>query len=108
TATVNNISGLLVSGTVGGAIGLDKAGAGRLTLTAANTYTGATIVNGGVLQIGDGVTPGASIASSGPVTVNSGGTLTLNLANNETFTNDVTDNNLVILDDAPLSNYTVS
>ena len=48
----------------------------------------------GTLQIGDGATPLASIANSA-VTVNAGATLAINLAPNETFVNNVTDNGAV-------------
>jgi len=51
--------------------GLTVAGGGTLVLTAANTYTGGTIVSGGVLEVGADAT--GSIA--GPVTVSAGGTL---------------------------------
>src|SRR5215813_10210494 len=56
------------SGATGG--GLTKVGSGTLTLTGANTYTGPTLVNGGILNVT------GSLVSA--VTVNSGGMLTGN------------------------------
>ncbi|MCE9614551.1 MAG: autotransporter-associated beta strand repeat-containing protein [Lentisphaerae bacterium] len=67
---------------------LTKDGAGTLTLAATNTYAGTTTVNGGTLLINGSTTPGASVTVNsggalggagslrGPVTVNTGGTLT--------------------------------
>jgi outer membrane autotransporter protein len=54
-----------VPGATGGS--LVKVGTGTLTLSGANTYTGATTVNAGTLAVNGSVTS--------PVTVNSGGTL---------------------------------
>ncbi len=57
------------AGAAGGGVQLEKTGAGTLTLTGTNTYTGTTVVNGGTLTI-NGVKSGA-----GAVSVNAGGAL---------------------------------
>ena len=62
TTTPNGLGG------IGGASSITKDGAGTLTLSANNTYTGATTVNSGALIVN------GSIASSN-LTVNAGGTL---------------------------------
>ncbi len=53
--------------------GLTKLGAGTLTLTGANTYTGDTTVNAGTLAFGNG----GSLTNTSGVTVQGGATLTL-------------------------------
>jgi uncharacterized protein with beta-barrel porin domain len=59
-----------LSSTGGGGLTVaDSAGGGVLTLTKLNTYTGATTITGGILNVT------GSIASSSLTTVNSGGTL---------------------------------
>jgi fibronectin-binding autotransporter adhesin len=47
------ISGVISDGTAGGAVSLAKLGAGTLTLSANNTYSGATTVNGAYAVWGD-------------------------------------------------------
>jgi fibronectin-binding autotransporter adhesin len=89
--TVNNLLGLLISGQVSGTVGLTKAGSGQLTLTAAETYTGSTVVQAGTLQLGNGLIAGSSIAAASPISVQNGGTFALNLRDGETFANAVAD-----------------
>ncbi len=93
--TVNNEAGMLISGVIAGSNALTKAGSGLLTLTGRETYTGATVVAGGTLQIGDGNTAGSSIGSSSSVLVSNSSplasVLAINLRSGETFRNSVTD-----------------
>ncbi|MCX7002076.1 MAG: autotransporter-associated beta strand repeat-containing protein [bacterium] len=66
---VNNINGRVINKVLqngGGGGGLVKLGAGTLTLTANNTYTGATIVSNGTLRVH------GSISASSGVTVDGG------------------------------------
>ena len=88
-ASANTFGGTLQDGS--GALALTKAGAGTLTLSGnTNSYTGGTIVSGGVLNVtnttgsatgtgavtvGGLTTLGGAGFISGAVTVNSGGTL---------------------------------
>ncbi len=57
--------------------GITKAGAGTLILNAANTYSGATTVNQGTLQIGTGGTTG-DLGTSALINVRTGSTLVVN------------------------------
>ncbi len=76
TVGSNNLStiveGVISDGGISGGVGgsLIKVGLGTLTLSGSNTYTGATTINAGTLEV-DG-----SVAPSSGVTVNSGATLT--------------------------------
>lgn len=69
------------------ASGLTKTGAGTMTLSATNGYTGATVISAGTLQIGNGVTDG-SIATSSGITNNAN--LGFNLAGAHTYANAIT------------------
>jgi autotransporter-associated beta strand protein len=81
TITVSNNT-LEIDGTVSDTAGLTKAGAGTLLLTAANTYTGNTTVNGGILEVSQ-----ATLATNSTITVASGATLQMDFA----VTNTVSD-----------------
>ena len=50
----NTAGNAVFAATLGGTQSLVKAGAGKLILTGANTATGATFINQGTLQVGDG------------------------------------------------------
>lgn len=83
-----NISAVVSNG------GLTKAGAGTLTLSAANTYAGTTTISEGKLQLGDGAANGS--LGSGNVVNNS--TLAFKYGSNDIFSNNVSGSgNLTVL-----------
>jgi autotransporter-associated beta strand protein len=71
--STNTTTELLVTAPISGTAGaVIKAGDGTMALNATNTYTGATTVNAGVLQVG---VAGVGTTGAGATTVNSTGTL---------------------------------
>ena len=98
TFTVNAGSTSSIGNVISGGFGLTKAGAGNLTLTGLNTYTGTTTISAGTLTVATGasmssgalsVATGANLVlnsnattsvltGSGNVTIGNGATLTLN------------------------------
>ena len=77
----NSASPLTVSGTISGAAALTTTGSGLITLSGNNTYTGATIVNGGTLALAGAVVSGGTAATLVPtsnLTINSGAVVTVN------------------------------
>ncbi len=104
-----------ISSVLAGTTGLNKNGAGTLTLnntTAANTFTGGTIINGGIVSLGTGgtaaVTSRVDALGTGAVTVNSGATLRLWIKNDvaNTIANNLTVNGGTILNQD--GNHTMS
>ena len=82
TSEVANITGIGGSWTnIGGFI---KAGAGTLTLSGVNSYTGNTTVNQGTLSLGDGTT-NTALVDTADVTVAAGCTLNLNYNGTDTI-----------------------
>lgn len=76
----NTLTGAIIDGTSAGDI--VKTGNGTLRLTAANTYTGGTLVSAGTLIVGDGATGGSIV---GNVKVGTDGTLAFDRSDDVTF-----------------------
>ena len=68
-AGANAIGGALGDSALGGKLNVAKSGSGTWVLTGANTYTGATTVNGGVLAM-----TAAGVPAASAITVNTGAT----------------------------------
>ena len=73
-----SFAGVLQNGTGGGALSLTKSGGGTLSISGANTYTGATMVTGGTLS-------GNAASLPTNVAVSSGANLTLNQTSDGSF-----------------------
>ncbi len=81
TLTFTGSGNTLVTGIIGGnAGGIAKSGTGTLTLSNANTYTGATSVTAGTLRITDANALGG--ATGGTISVGTNSTLSMNLNGN--------------------------
>jgi autotransporter-associated beta strand protein len=74
TLNVGGPGNTSISGVVAGTGGMAKDGAGTLTLSAANTYSGATAINAGTLAVGTN----NALSSATAVTIGSGATFNLN------------------------------
>ena len=83
TLTIANhttFGGIISDGSGSGAGSIDKQGAGTLTLSGANTYTGATTVSAGTLDLSPTGSITSNVTNASFFTVN--GTMTGNVTNN--------------------------
>ncbi len=88
TSGSQSFAGILQNGTPAGTLALTLNG-GTEVLAGANTYTGATTVSAGTLQIGNG--SAGSISNSSSASVSSGATLAFDESNGSTQTNAIAD-----------------
>jgi autotransporter-associated beta strand protein len=104
--TINNTTNYSFGGNLGKASGnnfrLTKSGSGTLTLSGANTYTGATAVNGGTLALTGG-------SQSSPVTLAAGASLAFTLGSPTTSASsfDLTTGTIEITGTPTLASYTL-
>ena len=82
---------LTISGSISGNNGLEKIGVGTLTLSGSNTYTGMTTVTEGTLQL-----TGDAVQTSGPITVETDGTLEFNIQGGQTEKATITADNAIV------------
>jgi autotransporter-associated beta strand protein len=90
TSNIDTFGGALQDGSGGGTLALTKAGPGTLILTGSGSYSGATTINAGTLQIGSNGTAGA-LSNNTAVNFGSGNsnTLAFALTNNPTFAGNI-------------------
>ncbi|MGN6642196.1 MAG: autotransporter-associated beta strand repeat-containing protein [Verrucomicrobiota bacterium] len=80
---ISNTTAVILNTAVSGPGSLTKTGAGKLTLSAASTYSGGTTIGSGTLYV-----TGGSVLGTGPVTIPTGGMLEHNASG--TMANDLT------------------
>ena len=86
TLTYNRSDLATLSQVISGSGNLTQAGSGTLTLTGDNTYTGATTINAGTLQIGNGTANGAIASTTAIVNY---GTLNYNRSDDVSVANNI-------------------
>jgi autotransporter-associated beta strand protein len=81
--TFNQAGSQTISGTISGTGNLEKKGAGTLTLTETHTYTGTTIVAGGVLDVTGALAGGAN--HTGKIVLSNSGKIVFHQTGEQTF-----------------------
>ena len=77
---------LTISGAISGGGGLDKQGDGVLTLSGTNSYSGATEIDAGTLQLGDGTNDGSVV---GDINLANGSSLVFDNASTLPYSHDI-------------------
>jgi autotransporter-associated beta strand protein len=77
-------SATTISAVISGTIGLIKNGIGTLTLSGNNTYTGSTMISGGILTVNNSLTPSYTINSGAVLNLGYSPTASLTLLGNGT------------------------
>lgn len=86
-----------------GSSGLQKTFSGTLILTGDNSYTGGTDIHGGILQLGDGNTPGSI---DGDVNIGSGAKLVVNKSGDTEFSSVISGDGAVEIDGGGETTFT--
>lgn len=81
---LNRSNGMTVANVITGTGNISQIGAGSTILSSNNTYSGATNITGGTLQIGNGLTSG-SLGSTSGVTLTNNANLTFNRSDDITI-----------------------
>ena len=89
-ATLEGTGSLFVSGVVSGDFGVTMEGSGTISLSGANTYTGTTTINSGIMKA-----ESLTAFGTGDIVVNSGGTLN---KNGFAITNNIINNGGTVID----------
>ncbi|MBT5902719.1 MAG: hypothetical protein HOH58_11510, partial [Opitutaceae bacterium] len=84
--TITGTNDTTISGLISNAGRIRKQGAGTLTISGANTYTGTTILNGGTVIIGDNASFGTGQIDFNNITIDGGG-VARNIANTSRLVN---------------------